>query len=106
MKCHPWLVSSPSLYAPFWKSLDFSLLTCYAQCCHGDGSGVRHVHKYHSHSLYYQATFGIVIGHLAFIVAMVMVVMVVIGDTCVQSHTHYYQATMLVIVIVAWEAIR
>ena len=41
----------------------------------------------------------IVIGHLAFIVAMVMVVMVVIGDTCGQSHTHYYQATMLVIVI-------
>ena len=32
-------------------------LLCYAQCCHGDGSGVRHVHiKYHGHSLYYQAT--------------------------------------------------
>ena len=30
---------------------------CYAQCCHGDGSGVRHVHmKYHGHLLYYQAT--------------------------------------------------
>ena len=25
---------------------------CYAQCCHGDGSGVRHVHiKYHGHLL-------------------------------------------------------
>ena len=23
-KSHPWLVSSPSLYAPFWNSLDFS----------------------------------------------------------------------------------
>ena len=27
------------------------------QCCHGDGSGVRHVHiKYHSQSHYYLAT--------------------------------------------------
>ena len=35
-----------------------SFLMCYAQCCHGDGSGVRHVNnmKYHGHSLYYQAT--------------------------------------------------
>ena len=34
-----------------------SFLMCYAQCCHGDGSGVKHVHmKYHGHSLYYQAT--------------------------------------------------
>ena len=62
MKCAsnpiPGLSLLRSLYAPFWNPLDFSLLMCYVQCCHGDGSGVRHVHKYHSHSLYYQATFG------------------------------------------------
>ena len=51
---------------------------CYAQCCHGDGSGVRHVHiKYHGQSRYYQATV-LVIAEA--IVAMTMVVM---GDTCV-----------------------
>ena len=58
----PWLVSSlftPSLYAPFRNPLDFSFacFLCYAQCCHGDGSSVKHVHiEYHGHSLYYQAT--------------------------------------------------
>ena len=58
---HPWLVSSPIPIRSFLESTGFFfcfLLTCYAQCYHGDGSGVRHVHKYHSHSLYYQATFG------------------------------------------------
>ena len=54
---------------------------CYAQCCHGDGSGVRHVHmRYHGHSLYYQATVLAIASK--FIVAMATVVM---GDTCVQS---------------------
>ena len=43
-------------------------------CCHGDGSGVRHV--YHGHSGY------CVEAIQNFIVAMAMVVM---GDTCVQS---------------------
>ena len=55
---------------------------CYAQCCRGDGSGVRHVHmKYHGHSLYYQATVLAIVPE-AIIVAMSIVVM---GDTCVQS---------------------
>ena len=53
---------------------------------------MRHVHKYHGHSRYYQATvLVLVIGYLTFIVAMAMVVM---GDMCVQSitaiHTGYY----------------
>ena len=53
----------------------------YAQCCHGDGSGVRHVHiKYHGHLLYYQAT--VLVYCLTFIVAMATVVM---EDTCVQN---------------------
>ena len=76
---------------------------CYAQCCHGDGSGVRHVHiKYHGHLLYYQATVLAIVVYclmlFTFIVAMATVVM---GDTCSKyhGHTHYYQATMLVIVI-------
>ena len=60
---------------------------CYAQCCHGDGSGVRHVHiKYHGQLRYYQAT-----------------VLYCCHDdgsdgrhVCSQyhSHTHYYQATI------------
>ena len=69
---------------------------CYAQCCHGNGSGVRHVHiKYHSQSRYYQAT-----------------VLVIADIYCYHGngsdgrhvcskyhgHTHYYQATILVIV--------
>ena len=50
---------------------------CYAQCCHGNGSGVRHVHM-----LYYQAT---VVYCLR--LAMAMVVM---GDTCITAiHTNY-----------------
>ena len=50
---------------------------CYAQCCHGGGSGVRHVHmKYPGHCGY------CVEAIKNFIVAMAMVVM---GDTCVQS---------------------
>ena len=52
---------------------------CYGQCCHGDGSGVRHVHiKYHGHSLYYQATV------LAIVINCLRLVM---GGMCVQSIT-------------------
>ena len=67
---------------------------CYAQCCHGDGSGVRHVHmKYNGHSLYCQAT--------------VLEIYCCHGDgsdgrhvcTKYHGHTYYCPATMLVIVI-------
>ena len=54
---------------------------CYAQCCHGDGSGVRHVHmKYRTtiRLLCWQSPEAI----QNFIVAMATVVM---GNTCVQS---------------------
>ena len=88
MKCAP----MPSLYAPSWNSLDFSFacLAFFAQCCHGNGSGVRHVH--HSHSLYNKAT-------VIVIVAMAMVVM---GDVCSKYHgrTHYYQDTMLFVIVI------
>ena len=60
-----------------------SFLMCYAQCGHGDGSGVRHVHmKYHGHLLYYQATVLAKINsdgrHMC---------------SKYHGHTHYYQAT-------------
>ena len=67
---------------------------CYAQCCHGDGSGVRHVHMtYHGHSLYYQAT-----------VLRLFKIYCCHGDgsdgrhVCAKyhGHTHYYQATIIV----------
>ena len=31
-----------------WIFVSPSFLMCYAQCCHGDGRGVRHVHAMHS----------------------------------------------------------
>ena len=75
----------PSLYAPFsifHLLVSPSFLMCYAQCCHGNGSGVRHVHM-----LYYQATVLDSSICLTFIVAMAMVVM---GDTCITAiHTNY-----------------
>ena len=73
----------------------------YAQCCHGDGSGVRHVHiKYHGHLLYYQATVLVYCLRLFNIYCCH-------GDgsdgrhVCSKYHGHmlYYQATMLVRVI-------
>ena len=60
---------------------------CYAQCCHGDSSGVRHVHmKYHGHLLYYQATVLAIVNYCLrlFNIAMAMAVM---GDMCVESIT-------------------
>ena len=53
----PGLSLLPSPFLDFSFACLASFLMCYAQCCHGDGSCVRHVHmKYHGHSLYYQAT--------------------------------------------------
>ena len=51
------------------------LLMCYAQCCHGDGSGVK--------ACAYEVSW-LLSGYCAstFIVVMATVVM---GDTCVQS---------------------
>ena len=52
-------------------------------CCHGDGSGGRHVN--HSHTHYYQATMLVIaINCLRLIFTMVMVVM---GGMSVQSIT-------------------
>ena len=77
-----------------------SFLMCYAQCCHGDGSGVRHVHiKYHGHLLYYQATvLAIARGYLLLSFCCCH------GDGSDglhvwHGHTHHYQPTMLEIVI-------
>ena len=60
---------------------------CYAQCCHSDGSGVRHGH--------YQAT---VLAKVIYCLRLSFVAMatVVMRDMC-SGHMHYYQATMLVI---------
>ena len=72
----------------------------YAQCCHGDGSGVRDVHmKYHGHSLYYQATIIVteaICCHLFYHADGSDVVHVC---TKCNGHMHYYQATILEIVI-------
>ena len=78
--------------------VSLSFLSAYAQCCHGDVSGVRHVH-----SLYYQATVPEVI---TFIVAMSIVVM---GGMCVQSimaipTTTYYRLThCLRLFVLPWQ---
>ena len=58
---------------------------CYAQCYHGDGSGVRHVHiNYHGHLLYHQAAIDYCHGDGSD------------GRHVCLKHTHYYQATMLI----------
>ena len=51
MKCasNPIPGLSPYNCAPFWNPLDFLLLVCYAQCCHGDGVG--HVHMKPAYSV-------------------------------------------------------
>ena len=101
MKCASNPIPGLSLHHPYMHPLNACLalfLTCYAyaQCCHGDGSGVRHVHiNYHGHSLYYQAKFLRLVDKLMknpFVVAMVMVVM---GDMCVQSITAIHTFTRL-----------
>ena len=103
----------------FHSLVSLSFLMCYAQCCHGNGSGVRHVHiKYHGHLLYYQATVlaiviyclrhlllpwrpTVVMGDMCVLIArgyslssfIVTMAMVVMGGMCTKyhGHTYYYQ---------------
>ena len=56
----------PGIHWIFHLLVSLSFLMCYAQCCHGNGSGVRI--KYHGHSLYYQATVLVIV--ITLIVAM------------------------------------
>ena len=96
----------PSLYAPFWNPLDFSFaclafFLCYAQCCHGDGSGVRHVH--------YEVPwpFAVLSGYCVGNCLRLFKIYCCHDDgsdgrhvcTKYRGHTYYCQATMLVIVI-------
>ena len=66
------------LFGIHWIFHLLSFVMCYAQCCHGDGSGVRHVHI--KASWPFSLLSGYCVGNSdKFIVAMAT------GDTCVQS---------------------
>ena len=71
------------------------------QCCHGNGSGVRHVHITYGHYLYCQVTVLVIVINFSEAINIYCCH----GDGrdvrhVYHGHTHYYQATNYVGIVI------